>query len=83
MIGYFWGQQSHHQDPGPQQIKPQIRPTLRKGMPRNKPRIVIVDDSFAKGISEELKRNLKYDLEVIGYVRPVSDMEEITKVAKQ
>ena len=48
-----------------------------------KPRIVIVGDSFAKGISGELQRNLKYDLEVIGYVRPGSGMEEITTVAKQ
>ena len=56
-------------DPGPRQIKPQICPTLRKGIPKNKLRIVIVGDSFAKGISGELKRNLKYDLEVIGYVR--------------
>jgi hypothetical protein len=70
-------------DPNPHQIKSQNSPTPGKCLPRNNPKIVIVGDSFAKGISGELKRNLRNYLEIIGYVRPGSSMEGITKLAKQ
>jgi hypothetical protein len=70
-------------DSSPHQTKSQNRPTPGKCLSRNKPKIVIVGDSFAKGISGELKRNQRNDLEVIGYVRPGSSMEGITKLAKQ
>jgi hypothetical protein len=42
-------------DPSPHQTKSQNRPTPGKCLLRNKPKIVVVGNSFAKGISGELK----------------------------
>jgi len=55
----------------------------RKSSQRKKRKIVVVGDSFARGIAGELLHNLGRAFEVIGYVNSGSGMEVITNVAKQ
>jgi len=55
----------------------------RKSSQRKKRKIIVVGDSFARGIAGELLHNLGRDFEVIGYVNTGSGMEVITNVAKQ
>jgi hypothetical protein len=55
----------------------------RKSSQRKKRKIIVVGDSFARGIAGELLHNLRRDFEVIGYVNTGSGMEVITNVAKQ
>jgi len=50
---------------------------------REKPKIVVVGDSFAKGIASELVHNLGSAFEVIGHMRPGSGMKVITELANQ
>ena len=55
----------------------------RKRSQRKKRKIVVVGDSFARGIAGELLHNLGRAFEVTGYVNSGSGMEVITNVAKQ
>ena len=55
----------------------------RKSSQRKKRKIVVVGDSFARGIAGELLHNLGKAFEVIGYVNSGSGMEVITNVAKR
>ena len=59
------------------------RTTPGKISQREKPKIVVVGDSFAKGIASELVHNLGSAFEVIGHVRPGSGMKVITELANQ
>ena len=55
----------------------------RKSLQRKKRKIVVVGDSFVRGIAGELLHNLGRAFEFIGYVNSGSGMEVITNVAKQ
>ena len=70
-------------DSRPHPIEMQILSTPGKISQRKKPKIVVVGDSFAKGIGGELVHNLGSAFEVIGHVRPGSGMKVITELANQ
>jgi hypothetical protein len=55
----------------------------RKSSQRRKWKIIVVGDSFVRGIAGEILHNLGRDFEVTGYVNSGSGMEVITNVAKQ
>jgi hypothetical protein len=55
----------------------------RKSLQRKKWKIVVVGDSYTRGIAGELLHNLGSAFEVIGYVKPGSGMKVITDMAKQ
>jgi hypothetical protein len=55
----------------------------RKSSQRKKRKIVVVGDSFTRGMAGELLHNLGNAFEVIGYVNPGSGMKVITDMAKQ
>jgi lysophospholipase L1-like esterase len=58
-------------------------PKERKSLQKKKRKIVVVGDSFTRGMASELLHNLGSAFEVIGCVKPVPDMEVITDMAKK
>jgi len=50
---------------------------------KDKPKIVVIGDSFARGIAGELVHNLGSTFEVIGHVKPGSGIKMITDSANQ
>ncbi|MDR0288737.1 MAG: SGNH/GDSL hydrolase family protein [Rickettsiales bacterium] len=55
----------------------------RKSLQRKKLKIVVVGDSYMRGIAGELLHNLGSAFEVIGYVKPGSGTKAITDTVKQ
>jgi len=70
-------------DSRPRPIEMQTLSTPGKISQKKKPKIVVVGDSFAKGIAGELVHNLGSVFEVIGHVRPGSGIKVITELANQ
>jgi len=50
---------------------------------KDKPKIVVIGDSFARGIAGELVHNFGSTFEVIGHVKPGSGIKMITDSANQ
>jgi len=50
---------------------------------KNKQKIVVIGDSFAKGMASEIMHKLRNEFEVIGYVKPGASMKGINEGIKQ
>jgi hypothetical protein len=59
----------------PHPTRKPTRPSPGKISQKKKLKIVVVGDSFAKGIAGKLVNNLESAFEVIGHVKPESGME--------
>ena len=57
--------------------------TQPRGQADLRPKIVVIGDSHARGISSDLKVNLTKNYDVCGYVNPGSTMSHITQSAKK